>query len=568
MAMKYNYRLVLPSLVQANLDAYIVPSGDEYNSGYVAPYAKRLAWLSGFTGSAGIAIIGPLQCYLLTDGRYLTQAAMEVEVDQWKIIDIQHHSLKSILEQYFPNSKVGYDPELFTIKKMEQILNNNNSYELVPSSGFVDELWKEQPARPKSEIIIYDDKLAGGTTQEKLAHITQSISELGGTALLTTNLTAVSWVLNKRAKFIEHTPVVMESLIILQDGTIHSFQGPHSPQLEQLVTNQKLLLDPTEVNYSWWQKLNELEVEIIQAPNPIFKAKAIKTEQEIAGFINIHKQDAITLSEGLAWIEEQMQSKVSKGSNITESDISLKLTELRSLQPDYFDLSFPAIVGADANSAIIHYHPTPGKDKAVRENSILLIDSGGHYLGGTTDVTRTIYLGRTPPLEMKQAYTRVLRGHIALATARFPAWVNGQMLDMLARQYLWKSGQDYPHSTGHGVGNMLSVHESPPTIGRCNTEPLLPGMVLSNEPGFYLPDGFGIRLENMQYVIESQYEGFLEFAALTLVPYDPVLISFEELSPSERTWLSEYHQRYKSEIYPQLSARAKKWADRILKSFV
>lgn len=539
------------------IDGYIIPTSDEYQNEYSPDCAKRLQYVTGFTGSNGIAIIMQDNAYFWTDGRYKLQA--KKELPDFMICDRDFGMIISAQEIV----KIGYNPMLFT---SAQIAAFSPKLNLVPiMSDLVDEIWQDKPKAPSSKAYLYPIEYAGLDVLSKLKIARKSLSDKVSYALIT-QPDSICWLLNIRGADISSVPVILGYLILgndevilftdlskISDGICDALpyvafkeQGEIFEQLKLI--HGTIMFDPNSCPLG----LLNLMSNKIEGVNPCLMPKSCKNDIEIQCAKHGHIKDAVALCEGLAWAQNNR--------GITEYDIALKLTELSSKQEGYVMNSFPTIAGFRENGAIIHYGPKPNISKIIEGDGMLLIDSGGHYLGATTDVTRVIVFGK-PTQEQVRRYTQVLKGHIALAMCKFPEGSFGCNIDICARQFLWEDGVDYIHGTGHGVGNMLSVHEQPSISQAKGNMPLKAGMIVSNEPGFYKEGEFGIRIENLMYVKESKMKGFLEFEMLTLVPYARDLIDVEMLTAKEIEFLRGYYQNIRERVYPLLDGEAKIWCE-------
>lgn len=541
------------------IDGYIVPSFDEYQSSYSPDFAKRLKYITGFSGSNGIAIILKSRVLFFTDSRYTEQASLELSNNEFEIYDLSE--LKSLV----PSVSLGLDDMLF-VEKQIKIFDKAVLHHI--SDNLIDQIWIDKPPHPSSDIFNYPLEYSGISATLKISKIRESIKQKAE-AILITQPDSVSWLLNIRASDIDFCPVMLGYLVISQDK-IYLFTNinrkldvikDNLPNVEILDVKTvgsflenigtSLMLDVNFVPI----KLTGLINDKVISSDPSILMKACKEDIEIEGFKKAHIKDAIALCEVLSSLECMEYE-----GDLTEYEISLRLTESRKKQAGYITDSFPPIVGYQSNGAIMHYRPTKDGSKKVKSDGILLLDSGGHYFGGSTDVTRTITIGSfSPTRESKKRYTQVLKGHIAIAMLKFPKGTTGGNINALAHMYLWKDGVDYYHGTGHGVGNALFVHEGPQNISAISNVTIHKNMVISNEPGFYKTGEFGIRIENLIYVTESEDAGFLEFGQLTLVPYCKNLIDIDMLSQNEIEYLTSYEDMIYEKIYPHLSDHAKKW---------
>lgn len=561
-------------MTELGFDGYIVPTNDEYLSEYTPAYAKRIEYITGFSGSYCIAIILEKTVLFFTDGRYLTQCLSELDGNLFEIFDhklIPNFDLSNYLTR---NTVIAYDPKLFTNNSLKKFAGFNLiSY----PDNLIDKIWTDRPAKPNSLIYDYPLEYAGRSREEKINSCREFIRNNKAESLLITDSASVCWLLNIRASDVEFAPLLLANIIVTLDK-IYLFTDP--ARFEQnLIIDEVTILPPSEL-----EKILSLCKETIlyddnqctqyisallkdrshkNIKNPCMLLKACKNDIEIKHMKSGHIQDAVAMCEFLSFLAGNDLSE------LTEYDLGERLRALRQKGLNYIYDSFPTIIGFQENGAIIHYRADNENAKKIKGDGLLLIDSGGQYLGATTDVTRTISIGNFD-WEHKEIYTTVLKGHINLAAIRFPKErTTGANLDILARQFLWQKGLDYAHGTGHGVGSFSSVHEGPQNISPSgHGEFIQAGTVLSDEPGFYRPGKFGIRIENMIYAKDSTYPGFLEFEMLTLVPYERKLIDLSLLTDSEKSYLSSYYLQIKENIRALLSKPATKWLDYQLEEFI
>jgi Xaa-Pro aminopeptidase len=577
-------------MVEHKVDAYIVPSEDQHFSEYPAECDKRRAFISGFNGSAGTAIVTKDRAYLFTDGRYFLQAENQLDKN-WTLMkqglpDVptwQDFVTKNVARP----ARAGIDPRLISASDAKSFAAIDISY----GENFVDLVWgSAQPERPKNPVFALDVKYAGKGHTDKLGNVRQELEKQKARALVVTMLDEVAWLFNLRGSDIEFNPVFFAYAVVSADN-VHLFVDPiQVSQDVRAQLGQEVQLRPYDEFIPYLKELgaglqdgqkvligDKASVAVAEAlgypyiniaRSPIADLKAIKNEKEVEGFRASHIRDGSALVRYFAWLEEQLNS----GSEPSESQGADQLERFRSELPLFKGLSFTTISSTGPNAAIIHYSPDPNDCAIIRKDQIYLCDSGGQYLDGTTDVTRTLHFG-TPSADQRRALTRVLQGHIAIDTAVFPNGTSGYIIDTWARRYLWKDGLDYRHGTGHGVGHFLGVHEGPQGIGTriaYNSTPLKPGMTVSNEPGYYADGEYGIRIENVVVVREAQTpnnfgnKGFLGFERLTMVPIGRNLIDLSLLSVDERAWVDAYHKEVWEKVSPLLEgdARAKAWLHR------
>ncbi|AJE47905.1 aminopeptidase P family protein [Celeribacter indicus] len=563
------------ALHECGLDGYLVPRADAHQGEYVAPCDERLAWLTGFTGSAGFAVVLHERAAIFTDGRYRVQVRAQCDPEIFDYVDWPETSLSDWLAGAGVG-KIGFDPWLHTVREIETVRGRlgKTGQELVPTPDLIDRIWPDRPPRPAAPVTAQPVDLTGMTSEEKFERIGAAVAETGAEAVVLTLPDSISWLLNIRGMDIAHNPVVQAFAVLSTTGRLVLFDaaekyahlGP-DPRITIRPRSEfgaclsemtgKVLLDPGSAPMAVKTLLKGAE--IVEGEDPCILPKAVKTEAEIAGTREAHLRDGAAVVEFLAWLSEQMPEE------LTEIEIVRKLEECRTATNALREISFDTICGAGPNGAIVHYRVTEETNRALREGELLLIDSGGQYVDGTTDITRTVALADAGA-EERAAFTAVLQGMIAISTARFPRGVAGAHLDALARAPLWRMGRDYDHGTGHGVGAYLSVHEGPQRISRLSTLPLREGMILSNEPGYYREGAFGIRIENLIAVQAApelagadEDRDMLAFETLTYVPIDRTLILADELAPWERDWLNDYHAEVWTRISPRLSDGARDW---------
>ncbi len=535
----------LQTYLQTNqIDWLFIPRSDEFFGEYVPICNERLQWVSGFSGSAGIALISQTSAHLFVDGRYTIQAKQESP--KFKIHPLSE--IWSVIQRLITKTlTVGLNFKFHSRSFVEQLTSLGLRLQHLDPHP-IDTLWEDRPQLPSSEIFPHPIKYSGESLTSKIHRVIAALPKQID-SLYVHDPHEVAWVLNIRASDLNYTPIPLcraiihttgETELFLNNSNISAQLREHlgtkvlitpMDQLEKKLTNYlNIQIDSSSSAYDQKLLLNQAFV----FPSPILKMQAIKNSTEIQGMRTAHHLDSIALKKFIAWIKSQPIESLS------EIKSAEKLESFRKENADFRHPSFPTISGFGSNGAIVHYKATKQTNKPFSSNGLYLFDSGGQYPYGTTDITRTLTFG-TPTPEQKQAYTLVLKGHIRLATAIFPKGTTGHQLDALARTDLWQLGLDYAHGTGHGVGSFLSVHEGPASISpRANNIPLEPGMVLSNEPGFYKANAYGIRIENMMVVVESHHNGFLQFETLTKAPYENALIDQELITSSERAYLDSY----------------------------
>lgn len=562
------------ALDDAGLDGFIVPRSDAHQGEYVAPCDERLAWLTGFTGSAGFAVILPDRAALFTDGRYTVQVRAQCDPAVFEFVDWPATSLGAWLKASGVD-KIGFDPWLHTIREIDGLRSalESTGKEMVACPNMVDKIWSDRPERPRAPVSPQPYELSGKTSETKFAEICAAVAKAGAEAVVLTLPDSLSWLLNIRGTDIAHNPVVQAFGVLSVTGRLALFDA--AEKYEHLGPDSRIkrharddfgaylatltgtiLVDPGSAPHA--VKSLMAQAEIIENEDPCILPKACKTDAEIAGMRAAHLRDGAAMVEFLAWLSEQMPE------DLTEIEVVKKLEHCRAATNQLKEISFDTICGAGPNGAIVHYRVTEDTNRALKQGELLLIDSGGQYQDGTTDITRTIALGDVSG-EERTSFTAVLQGMIAISTARFPRGVAGSHLDALARAPLWRMGRDYDHGTGHGVGAFLSVHEGPQRISRVSTLPFKEGMILSNEPGYYREGAYGIRIENLIVVQKApaltgaDTRDMLAFETLTFVPIDRSLILVDELAPWERDWINDYHSEVWDKIAPQVSATAREW---------
>jgi Xaa-Pro aminopeptidase len=548
------------------LDGFVIPSNDKFMSEYVPEHDKRLTWLTGFTGSNGICLVLKDKSIFFTDGRYTLQARSELS-QEFEIHNLADMPVcKWSKENLIPNTTIGYDPWLHT----ENQIKNFSYLNLVAcKENLIDLIWHDKPLKQPSDIYVHDVKYAGEVTDNKVKYIIQAIKKEQADYYLLTAPDSICWLLNIRGHDIPYNPFVLCYAIVNKEGHTQLFvdNANISKELSEhlgskvklhlfselesnlkTVANQRIILDPASTPFWFTQKLEN----IVRALDPCSLLKACKNTVEAKGAEIAHIKDGIAIIKFLYWVSENI-------GKFSEIDAENKLLEFRKLDKDFVYPSFASITGFKENAAIIHYHANENTNKLIDENGLFLVDSGGQYKYGTTDITRTIAIG-TPTLEQKENFTRVLKGHIAISRLKFPIGTKGYQLDSLARYHLWQEGLDYDHGTGHGVGSYLSVHEGPQRIGKAASNVSLEvGMILSNEPGYYKENDYGIRIENLVIVVPSIYKNFLQFKTLTQAPIDKNLILKDMLSQDEINCLNNYHDDVYKNLAGHLEANERSW---------
>ena len=572
------------------LDGFVVPLTDEHMSEYVGSYAQRLAWLTGFEGSAGSAVVLPEEAAIFVDGRYTLQVRTQVSADDWSYQSVPETSVTEWLEQHAPSgARIGYDPWLHSrdwVKRAATGLKSRNAELVAVDRNPIDKVWADRPEASKAQLVVQPDQYAGRNSAEKRQDIADWLGKQTADAAVLSALDSIAWTFNVRGQDVSRTPVALAYAIVHSDGTADLFVAGEKvgPEVRQHLGNtvrlherdrfegaltefkgKRVVVDPERAVAAIFEGLEKAGATVIPVRDPTVLPRAIKNPAEIAGQKAAQQRDGAAISKFLRWIE----TEAPKG-EVDELTASDRLEQLRRQNPELRDLSFDTISGAGPNGAIVHYRSSEKTNLKLEQGTLYLVDSGGQYVDGTTDITRTVPIGE-PTDEMRDRFTRVLKGHIAIATAIFPKGTRGGQLDSFARRPLWNAGLDYAHGTGHGVGSFLSVHEGPQRIAAAwstqpgGDEPLQAGMILSNEPGYYKTGEYGIRIENLVLVVEREVEGaekaVLGFETLTFAPIDRNLIATDLLSREEREWVDRYHAQVLEIVGPRLDGEAQAWLE-------
>ncbi len=542
----------------AGLDGFIIPRADAHQGEYVAPCDERLAWLTGFTGSAGFCIVLAHIAGVFIDGRYRVQVKEQVADMFTPVPWPETRAPDWLREQIKGAARIGFDPWLFTKKQVDEITKGlaQSGIELVAHDNLVDRIWTDRPAPPSGKVIEHPIEFAGKTSGDKRREIAKEIAEAGARSVVLTLPDSLCWLLNIRGSDIARNPVVHGFAVLHETGKLDLFSTPEkfdglgpdpdialrpAQEFEAALARLEgpVQVDPGSAPARVHSILEAAGIEISEAEDPCILPKACKNEVEVEGARRAHLRDGRAMVEFLAWLDMQTPGA------FTEIDVVRALEGFRARTNALREISFDTISGAGPNGAIVHYRVSHDSNRTVGSGELLLVDSGGQYVDGTTDITRTVAIG-APTQEQKECFTRVLQGMIAISQVRFPRGLAGRDLDALARAPLWRAGQDFDHGTGHGVGSYLSVHEGPQRISRNSEVALQPGMILSNEPGYYREGGFGIRIENLIVTCEAPALGDerdqLCFETLTWVPIDRALIETAMLAPWERAWIDSYHR--------------------------
>jgi Xaa-Pro aminopeptidase len=579
--------LLRERLAADGLAGFIVPRADEHQGEYVPLCGQRLAWLTGFTGSAGAAVVFKDRAAVFVDGRYTLQAGAQVDTKAYEI----RHLVEEPPAQWLgaaakKGDVIGYDPWLHTPQEVDRLragIERAGAILRAVDKNPLDAVWDGRPATPLAPVFAQSDAFAGESAADKRARIAKTLAENGATSTVLTMPESIAWLLNIRGGDVPHTPLPLSFAIVKADGAVTLFVDRRklTPGLDRHLGNGvtieapillgaaldaiarqgRVQVDPASAASWVFDRLAASGAEIIRAADPCMLPKACKNTVELAGTREAHRRDGAAVTRFLAWLE-----RTASLGGLREIAASDRLEAFRKDGKYFRDLSFPTISGAGSNGAIVHYRASPETEKVLEPGTLYLLDSGAQYLDGTTDITRTIAVGK-PTAEMRENFTRVLKGHIALARARFPKGTTGSQLDGFARRALWEVGLDYDHGTGHGVGSYLSVHEGPQRISKAaNTQALLPGMIVSNEPGYYKTGAYGIRIENL-IVVQPEPNGaereMLSFETITLAPIDRNLVARELLDGDETAWLDAYHAQVRATIGPLVDSETARWLEQV-----
>ncbi len=573
-------------MAKQGLDAFLIPHEDEYQNEYLPACNERLMWISGFGGSAGAAIVMADQAAIFVDGRYTTQVRDQVDQSLFSIHDLVDAGPDTFLKANIKAGQVvGYDARLHSansIERLRQAVDSAGGTFKAVEQNPLDAAWgDERPAAPLTMAVPHSTEYAGEDHASKRTRVGQ---DLKGEAAVLTAPTSLAWLLNMRGGDVRCTPLTLGSAILHADGRTELFLDPRkvNDELRAHLGNQVTLRTPDDVadsfaqlrgqrvhidpavSAAWWfDQLEAAGAQIVKAEDPCALPRACKNETEVEGSRQAHIRDGVAITRFLHWLATSAEQD-----RPDEIEIATRLEQFREDTGALKDISFETIAAAGPNAALPHYRPTTRTNRRVESGGILLVDSGGQYLDGTTDITRTIIVGQASD-EMRDRFTRVLKGHINLARVRFPTGISGSNLDTLAREPLWAGGFDFDHGTGHGVGSYLGVHEGPQRIAKpANSQAMMPGMIVSNEPGYYKEGHYGIRIENLQVVTPAQDipggdRPMLGFEALTMAPIDRNLIAPEMLTPDEKTWLNGYHALVVERLSAHLPADVRAWCEEV-----
>jgi Xaa-Pro aminopeptidase len=553
-------------------DGFLVPRTDEYQGEYVPACAERLAWLTGFTGSAGLAVVLRDKAMVMSDGRYTIQLAQQVDRDLYQLVNSQDVKPEEWLKEHAHGKVIGYDPKLHTPAQIEAKEKAGVKLKAL-STNPVDKIWKDRPRPPLSQVSLFPEKFAGVSAADKIQNIQKQLQEKKQDAVILTLSDSIAWLLNIRGNDIPYIPVVLSYAVVPAKDKVQWFVQPEKisadiqkaleavvdfkapEELKEALENlggQHVLLDPKRTSIWFRNILQKNGAEIISGDDPCIAPRARKTTAEQAAMKAAHIRDGVALIRFLKWFE----GEAPKG-QLNELSVEDKLESFRAQAKEFKEPSFNTIAGYGANGAVVHYRADEKSSQTIKAGNLLLLDSGAQYEDGTTDITRTLAVGE-PSAEMKECFTLVLKGHIAVASAKFKKGTKGKDIDLLARGPLREKGLDFAHGTGHGVGCYLSVHEEAANFSPRGEDEVKAGMIISNEPGFYKEGEYGIRIENLVLTQEAD-DGSLYFETITLCPIDQNLIIAERLNEDEKAWLNVYHEQVFETLSPHLNAEEKQW---------
>ncbi|ANR76831.1 X-Pro aminopeptidase [Kosakonia sacchari] len=566
-------------LVALELDGMIVPRADAHQSEDCAPHDNKLQWLTGFTGSAGLALVLRDKALLFVDGRYQVQVRSEVDLHDFAIHHLHNEPLDLWLNASLPaGSRIGFEP-LLTVNSQFQALNATHCELVALDSDPFDAIWTDRPAAPCGAIREMPLAISGESSADKRARIARVLAEKGADYLAITLPDNIAWLLNIRGSDIAMNPVAHSFALLSSEGDVEWFVNPQKttglsaqltsaltlhdfedflPRCQQIAAGKRILLDGDFAPVALRFAIEQQGGEVLWSADPITFIKAHKNATELAGYRESHQQDGAAWVNFLAWLAREVSAREAAGNPVTELEAQQKQLTFRQRQPGFIEQSFSTISASASNAAMCHYHSSEKTNKAITSANFYLNDSGGQYQNGTTDATRTLSFG-TLNAQQRLHYTAVLKGFLSMFTLQFPAGTHGHQLDAFARRALWDLGLDFDHGTGHGVGHQLLIHEQPQRIAKkVNPWPLSAGNIMTIEPGYYLADNYGIRIENQVEVVESQ-PGFCRFASLTLIPIDLSQVEWSLLSEQEQQWLDDYHQQVRDTLSPRVDDDARAW---------
>jgi Xaa-Pro aminopeptidase len=577
-------------LDRRGLAGFVVPRADVHQLEAPPPHAQRLTWLTGFTGSAGLAVVLKERAAIFVDGRYTLQVENEVDTQVVEPRHLTDAPPDDFIAEQLAGGDLGYDPWLHSadgVKRLETAVERAGGRLVACEGNPLDAVWPDQPPAPLTPASLHDIAYAGEAAADKRARVAETLSAAGQSAAVLSLPDSICWLLNVRGRDVQHTPLVLSFAVLHADGRLDWYVDPrklpahvcagldeavrlHAPELfpqalDALArANQPVRVDAATAPAAIAQRIEAAGGRVARDGDPCQLPKARKNATELAGARAAHVRDGAALTRFLCWLQTQAGARAERGQPVTEIEAAEALAAFRRADPLFRDQAFDTISGAGEHGAIVHYRVDEASNRALRPGELYLVDSGAQYLDGTTDVTRTLPVG-TPDAEQSTRYTLVLKGHIALSLARFPADTTGSQIDALARRPLWSAGLDYDHGTGHGVGSYLGVHEGPQRISkRPSSVTLEPGMICSNEPGYYKTGAYGIRIENLVAVTdlgtqEPDGRAMLGFETLTLAPYCRALIDTEILTPDEIAWIDSYHSRVRETLTPHLDPDTARW---------
>ena len=577
--------LVRARMAEQGLDGFLVPHEDEHQNEYLPEANERLAWLTGFSGSAGAAVVMQDRAAVFADGRYTVQVRAQVDPAQFEILDLVEGGVPAYLERAPKGSVIGYDPRLHSpdaLARLERSAAKAGASLKPVEVNPLDQAWADRPRQPTAPVVPHEDRYAGESAASKRKRIGQATAEAGADIALLTAPSSIAWLFNIRGGDVIRTPLPLAQALLDADGTARLFLDPRKVTNElpgwlgddvtleapealegalDGLSGRKVLIDPGVSSAWYFDRLEAAAATVVRGTDPCTLPRATKNAVEIEGARQAHIRDGAALARFLHWVETVAQTTLPD-----EREIAQALESFREETGALKDLSFDTIAGAGPNGALPHYKPVERTIRRIEKGSLLLVDGGGQYLDGTTDVTRTMAIGE-PSSDQRRMFTLVLKGHIAMAVVRFPAGTTGHQLDALARLPLWMQGFDYDHGTGHGVGSYLGVHEGPQRIAKAvNTQALLPGMILSKEPGYYREGHWGIRIETLQVVTPAEpipggERPMHGFEQLTLAPLDRRLIDVNLLTADERAYVDAYHAEVLAKVGPLLDGEVGDWLE-------
>ena len=573
-------------LVKQGLDGFVIPHEDEHQNEYLPEANERLAWVSGFTGSAGAAVVMRDRAAVFTDGRYTVQVRDQVDPAYFEYLDLVEGGPPAFVENQAPGAVIGYDPRLHSptaLSHLKRAAERAGATLKPVDVNPIDLAWgADRPDQPQAPVVPHENAFSGESSEAKRREIGDAIARAGADVAVLTAPASLAWLFNIRGGDVIRTPLPLGQALVDKDGHARLFLNPAKvsdglatwlgnevalqspealPAALEALKGQSVLIDPAQSSVWYFDQLAEAGAKVVRGPDPCILPRAAKNAVEVEGARQAHIRDGAALSNFLHWVATEAQTELP-----SEDVVVTVLERFREATGALKDLSFDTIAGAGPNGALPHYRPVSRTIRRVEAGSLLLVDGGGQYLDGTTDVTRTMAVGE-PTAEQKDRFTRVLKGHIAMAVVRSPAGTTGHQLDALARLPMWEAGLDYDHGTGHGVGSYLGVHEGPQRIAKAvNTQPLLEGMILSNEPGYYKPGHWGIRIETLQVVTpavvpEGGERPMHGFEQLTFAPIDRALIEVDLLTPAERAYVDAYHAETWAKIGPLVEGEVKSWLE-------